>query len=277
MGDPTLRNDIVSPVSNVVATKAGLNCNISWSASTQTNVLGYNIYMKNAVNTDYVKINSNLIAGTTYTDNCLLHPGVYKYMVRAVVLEVSPSGSYYNMSEGIADTCQNNSSLSVIITSSSATYTNSAFTATFSAFATNATSFSWNFGDGSTGNGPFPIHTYTANGTYTAMIIASNSCASDTAYVTLSFEVGVNEMVLPINGAVVFPNPSAGKITIELTQTTNEPLQVRVYNSEGKMVYKTDNFLNRKELDLGHLGRGIYLLLLSDKEKRSYSRKFTIE
>jgi hypothetical protein len=48
MGDPTLRQDVVSPASNVVATKSGNNCLISWSASSETNVIGYNIYSKNA-------------------------------------------------------------------------------------------------------------------------------------------------------------------------------------------------------------------------------------
>ncbi|MBR7514040.1 hypothetical protein KC219_28170, partial [Mycobacterium tuberculosis] len=78
----TLKNDIVAPVSNVVATKAGNNCHISWSASTETAVVGYHIYMKNDSNTIHVKLNSAPITTTTFTDNCLLYQGIYKYMVR---------------------------------------------------------------------------------------------------------------------------------------------------------------------------------------------------
>ncbi|MEI8136432.1 MAG: fibronectin type III domain-containing protein, partial [Bacteroidota bacterium] len=110
MGDPTLRNDIVSPVSNVVATKVGNNCNISWSASTETAIVGYNIYLKIPSNTNYIKVNPLPIAGTTYTDLCLVNTGIYKYMVRTLKLETTPSGTYYNMSEGIADTANSTNS-----------------------------------------------------------------------------------------------------------------------------------------------------------------------
>ena len=101
MGDPTLRQDIVAPVSNVVATKSGNNCLISWAASSETNTIGYNIYSKNDSATNFVKINTAPIAGNTFTDNCLIYKGVYTYMVRALKLESGPSGTYFNMSEAL--------------------------------------------------------------------------------------------------------------------------------------------------------------------------------
>ncbi len=106
MGDPTLRNDVVAPVSNLMATVVGTNCNINWSASVDT-VLGYNIYMKTDSMADYIRLNQNIITTTSYTDSCLVYPGTYTYMVSALLLQQSPSGTYYNLSQGISDTALN--------------------------------------------------------------------------------------------------------------------------------------------------------------------------
>jgi len=115
MGDPTLRNDIVSPVSNVNAAFTNNNVVVSWNASPQQGVLGYNVYIKKENDDLYFKANSNLITGNSFTNISALTQGVYKYMVRAIVLENTPSGTYYNMSEGITDTTK----VSITITSTS--------------------------------------------------------------------------------------------------------------------------------------------------------------
>ncbi len=44
-----------------------------------------------------------------------------------------------------------------------------------------ASSFHWDFGDGATSEAANPAHNYEADGTYTATLIASNACGSDTA------------------------------------------------------------------------------------------------
>jgi PKD repeat protein len=53
-----------------------------------------------------------------------------------------------------------------------------------------ATSWSWNFGDGGTSTAQNPSHQYTAAGTYTVTLTASNACGSDqevkTNYITVS-------------------------------------------------------------------------------------------
>ena len=49
----------------------------------------------------------------------------------------------------------------------------------------NAGSYFWNFGDGQTSTDPNPAHDYGAFGTYTVMLIASNSCGNDTSEVVI--------------------------------------------------------------------------------------------
>lgn len=272
MGDPTLRNDVVAPVSNVVATKVGNNCNISWTASPEPGVLGYNIYMKNDTNTNYVKVNSTLIAGTTYTDNCLLYKGIYKYMVRAYKLETTPSGSYYNMSEGIADTANStngmkaHASFSLSVSGTTVNVTN---------LSVNTTANNWNFGDGGTATTVNAAHTYTANGSYTITLISSNSCNSDTAKLVVNIiSASINELN-SIN-ATVYPNSSNGKITVSLNNRDNEAYEATVYNQEGKLIQRKLNVRDRVDFDLSGEASGLYFLQLRN-EKGAYSQKFVIE
>lgn len=272
MGDPTLRNDIVAPVSNVVATKAGNNCNISWSASTETAIAGYNIYMKNATNTSYTKINPALISGTTYTDNCLIYPGIYKYMVRTVKLETTPSGTYYNMSEGIADTANNTSNFLSV-----AAFTNSTngYSLNVTNTSTNATTYLWNFGNSQTSTSANPgTITYTAGGMYTITLVASNVCHSSTMTAVVNIlSVGLDERNFD-NSVLVWPNPSTGKIKID--NVTNELMEVTIYSLEGRLVYSKNNVTKNEELNITKLNKGLYEIKIKAGDKTA-NRKLAIE
>ncbi len=272
MGDPTLRNDVVAPVSNVVATRIGNNCNISWSASTQTNVLGYNIYMKNDTNKTYVKINPALITGTTYTNLCLVYPGIYKYMVRALVLENVPSGTYYNMSEGIADTAMNTMNLAIHGNAGIQTQVGSAVN--FTASAIGGTVFSWNFGDAGTSTSQNPSHTYTLSGNYTATLTVSNSCNSKTFTISVGITTGITPNILE-ESFVLFPNPSNGKIKISTSYIDN--FDIAVYSSDGKQVLSQNALSNDKEVNLEGLAKGLYLVQLKDRDNRTISKRLIIE
>ncbi|MCE3259102.1 MAG: hypothetical protein K0S12_743 [Bacteroidetes bacterium] len=273
MGDPTLRNDIVAPVSNVVAQKSGYDCHISWSASTQTNVLGYNIYRKDQVNTDYVKVNSAMISGTTYTDVCLLNAGIYKYMVRAVVLETSPSGTYYNMSEGIADTSMNSNPVPPVTASFFGSTNSNTVTCVNS--STNATTYLWNFGNGATSTATNPVHTYTADGNYTITLIASNACLSDTSeFVVQIIGVGVEELSSTDRHLELYPNPASTEFTVKGIDCENCILTL--YNSEGKQVYVSELKQDMK-VNVANFRKGLYLVKVNDAERRVYSKRIVVQ
>ena len=51
-------------------------------------------------------------------------------------------------------------------------------TVAFSNSSNRANSYLWDFGDGNSSNDPNPMHMYTADGTYTITLIASNTCGS---------------------------------------------------------------------------------------------------
>ncbi|MCC6369829.1 MAG: T9SS type A sorting domain-containing protein [Bacteroidia bacterium] len=255
MGDPTLRNNVLSPVSNVVATRIGNDCYINWSASTETNIAGYNIYVRNDSLKSYIKINSAPVAGTTYTDNCLLVKGIYSYMVRTLKLETTPSGTYYNMSEGIADTAYNTNNYAGCA-SFNYSLTSGNVVNLFN-LSTVATTYQWDFDNGATSTATNPVVTYANNGVYNISLIATSACLVDTAYQTVVInEVGLDKLSLN-KRVTLLPNPSHGKFNVSVDGS--EKFSLSVMGSDGRMVFYQEAVNSGETLNLEFLAKGVYL------------------
>jgi hypothetical protein len=91
MGDPTLRLHMIAPPSELKLSGG----NLSWTASSAAGAT-YHVYHAPDGRSAFTRLTETPIPGTTYAGS---KPGVY--MVRAVVLETGPSGSYVNASQGI--------------------------------------------------------------------------------------------------------------------------------------------------------------------------------
>jgi hypothetical protein len=98
MGDPTLRMDPVSPPGALNATAPGQGATLNWRASTDA-VLGYHVYRGVSPSGPFSRLTGSPVIENTFTDTTAA-PQVYTYMVRAVTLQTTPSGSYYNASQG---------------------------------------------------------------------------------------------------------------------------------------------------------------------------------
>jgi hypothetical protein len=101
MGDPTLRMHTVRPPTSPTMSMTTSTASLTWTASPDATE-GYNIYRAPTSKGPYFLVNiGGLVTGTSYSaarptsgdpDNF--------YMVRAVKTEITPVGSYANMSEG---------------------------------------------------------------------------------------------------------------------------------------------------------------------------------
>lgn len=101
MGDPTLRMHVVAPPTNVQATSlTGAATTVTWTASPESGLAGYHVYRYNASTQQWERRTTNAVSGTSYTDVTVGLTGTIRYMVRALKLQVSYSGSYYNLSQG---------------------------------------------------------------------------------------------------------------------------------------------------------------------------------
>ena len=101
MGDPTLRLHVVLPASGLQAT-AGINsATLTWDPSPDV-IEGYHIFRSGTLHGDFTRITTDPVSGIQYTDPSPT-PGNNVYMVRALKLEISASGTYYNLSQGVID------------------------------------------------------------------------------------------------------------------------------------------------------------------------------
>ncbi len=101
MGDPTLRLHITRPVSNLELTPSGNGVQMTWYPSPDAGE-GYHIYRASGLYERFQRINPMPVTETAFTDPSPLS-GTNVYMVRAINLEISGSGSYFNLSPGVSN------------------------------------------------------------------------------------------------------------------------------------------------------------------------------
>ncbi|MCO6495188.1 MAG: T9SS type A sorting domain-containing protein [Bacteroidetes bacterium] len=101
LGDPTLRLHTVYPVSNldVIAINDNKKTKLTWNPSPEQGLEGYIVYRSNKPEGPYYDITHAIITETQFTDDLPIFGDNY-YMVKAVKYETTPSGTYYNVSQG---------------------------------------------------------------------------------------------------------------------------------------------------------------------------------
>lgn len=98
LGDPTLRMHPVLPPSGLNVSVEPGKANLTWSASADSALVGYHVYRATSAEGPFTRVTSSPVGGTSHSDSAAA--GTYTYMVRAIKLEQSASGSYYNSSQG---------------------------------------------------------------------------------------------------------------------------------------------------------------------------------
>jgi hypothetical protein len=98
MGDPTLRMHVVAPPPYAMAATNSAGVQLYWTPSSD-NVLGYYVYRAANASGTFTRITPEVDANSFFTDTNVLAQN-YTYMIRALKLETSASGSYTNASEG---------------------------------------------------------------------------------------------------------------------------------------------------------------------------------
>ncbi|HUS35329.1 MAG TPA: chitobiase/beta-hexosaminidase C-terminal domain-containing protein, partial [Verrucomicrobiae bacterium] len=100
MGDPTLRLHPVMAPPKLNFSVAQNGITLTWSGTSETNVQGYFVYRANSPEGPFTRISgATPVKQLQFTDST--GTANHTYMVKTVKLEISPSASYYNLSQGI--------------------------------------------------------------------------------------------------------------------------------------------------------------------------------
>ena len=82
------------------------------------------------------------------------------------------------------------------------------------------------------------------------------------------------------NGYLEFyPNPSNGKITLEMNKVINDKYNVRISNLIGQTVYSINEEINgffKEDIDITKFGKGTYLITISNSST-SITQKLIVE
>jgi PKD repeat protein len=150
------------------------------------------------------------------------------------------------------------------------TYADSALTINFTDLSVGADTWSWDFGDGFSSTTQNASHTYASGGTYTVCLNSSSSCDADSTCVMVTIvTVGIEEST--VSELLLFPNPSQGVLTVQLsTKATEGLVSFIIHNALGEVVYHANeedltplNFNGNQvsyHIDLRNLTDGVYLI-----------------
>jgi hypothetical protein len=105
MGDPALRLDAVAPPTQLIGIAGTNGVQLQWTPSTDA-ILGYHIYRALAPDGPFTRLTPSLTTATNFSDSSLSAP-TYTYMVKAIKLQTTPSGTYFNASQGAFVTVSN--------------------------------------------------------------------------------------------------------------------------------------------------------------------------
>lgn len=236
MGDPSLRDRVVSPISNLTISNPSENTvSISWTASSDSGLSGYHVYRSTSRYGVYTKITTTPTTNTSYTDLVPYTGGNYFYMVRAVKLETSPSGTYYNQSQGIISSITVGATNQAPTISLSPTFNLAIFAPSLSIHAevtddnlptTDAPSIVWSSISGpgsvtfSDPNNETTGVTFSDIGTYTVRLTASDGTLSSFADTTISVTTDTQAPSTP--GTLIVKNISTTSATLYWTASTDD-------------------------------------------------------
>ncbi|GAA4280042.1 hypothetical protein GCM10022260_04630 [Gaetbulibacter aestuarii] len=97
-------------------------------------------------------------------------------------------------------------------------------------------------------------------------------------FCTTTATLGINEAVA-FDDLSVFPNPNSGDFTVKLNGADSKTIQIEAFDISGRSIYK-QNFTSRpgfnEQIHLNTVASGLYLLKISDDNRRSVIKKIMV-
>lgn len=132
-----------------------------------------------------------------------------------------------------------------------------------------ATAWHWDFGDGTTSDERWPVHTYdNLNQLYTVTLIATNYCCADTTTSTVGVSATGEANGLDFK---IYPTKIQDELVIE-PSASNASGEITLTDISGQVVLRR-SFSGKTVLPTGALPNGAYFLVINTSDKKSLVRK----
>ena len=267
MGDPTLKLYPIKPVEDIVFTDTSDHLHIAWQYPYPVD--HFEIYSRSSVDEAFKIAGITSANSFSFIDSCATQNELIEYMVRAVSLDTTSSGTYYNLSKGARKSIVPSGGK---VPAVSIDYNIVEKEVTFLANG-NANSYMWEFGDGTTSNEQSPIHTYKQSGEYTVILNTSFNCTikSDTFLIKiiLTSDKDQKESLL-FN---LYPTIANKEINLALSKSV--PVEWDIINNIGQSLMKGNTASNIKIL-VATLTNGMYYLKIKTQDG-IITKPFTIQ
>ncbi len=142
----------------------------------------------------------------------------------------------------------------------------------FSSNASLITNYNWNFGDGVTSTEVNPLHTFTANGSYTVQLIGEGPCGIDTSTVQIIVSITNNE---ELSGKINIV--TIGNKTFKISGISNSS-KFQIVDLTGRAVAFEKILQSENETILKLANSGIFFLIISsDSGEMNVKLPYTID
>ncbi|WP_417589801.1 fibronectin type III domain-containing protein [Owenweeksia hongkongensis] len=146
--------------------------------------------------------------------------------------------------------------------------------------STNAVSYDWDFGDGNSGTGVNPQHTYiTPSLTYLVRLTVKNACGTPHAKAFKLNEIGLTEIEV-VKSIKVYPNPASDYLELIWSGSELVLKEVRINGISGKQLFKQnvlDDNSGKLSIDVSHLPAGQYIISADGTSGEFWQQKIIIE
>ncbi len=121
----------------------------------------------------------------------------------------------------------------------------------------------WSFAIGSNANSQNPQVLFSDIGQYTISLTATNINGSDTEmkneYIVISLIGNLPENTIPLSSLKIYPNPTSGKILIDLEKKEVDNFEIGLYDMSGKLLFFDKlSAIKNYELDMSSFAIGLY-------------------
>jgi len=204
-------------------------------------------------------------------------PGDWKGTSATTSINVTAGSASGNIRVIATNTCGSSAAQIINVTVNTVNTSVSQSGAVLTANATGGATYQWVNCTGNTQISGESNQSYTAsaNGNY-AVIVKQAGCSDTSTCNNITF-VGLAESA-DAPAIKVFPNPSNGRFTLELTDNISPDALLEIYNVIGEKVYTTSGFnqQNLMGIDISEEVKAIYFVKLYDKA-RIYIKKIVVQ